>query len=70
MQARGYVDLDGCALAGSADRRGYRTHRTFVLVMIIAAVPNTGGASLTFDDFHEGGEAFGTRIQPLTASRR
>jgi len=36
----------------------------------IAEVPNTGGVLLTFDDFVEGVEAFGTRIQPLMKSRR
>ncbi len=35
----------------------------------MAAVPNTGGVLLTFDDFLEGVEAFGTRIQPLMKSR-
>jgi len=35
----------------------------------MAAVPNTGGVLLTFDDFLEGVEAFGTRIQPLMRSR-
>lgn len=35
----------------------------------IALVPNTGGVLLTFDDFVEGVEAFGTRIQPLMKSR-
>ncbi|NOW45851.1 pyrimidine oxygenase [Novosphingobium sp. SG751A] len=35
----------------------------------MALVPNTGGVLLTFDDFVEGVEAFGTRIQPLMASR-
>lgn len=35
----------------------------------MAAVPNTGGVLLTFDDFLEGIEAFGTRIQPLMKSR-
>ncbi|NIJ09039.1 pyrimidine oxygenase [Sphingomonas vulcanisoli] len=35
----------------------------------IAAVPGTGGVLLTFDDFEEGVEAFGTRIQPLMQSR-
>ena len=35
----------------------------------IAEVPNTGGVLLTFDDFIEGVEAFGTRIQPLMKSR-
>ncbi len=35
----------------------------------MAAVPNTGGVLLTFDDFLEGVEAFGTRIQPLMTSR-
>jgi pyrimidine oxygenase len=34
-----------------------------------AAVPNTGGVLLVFDDFLEGTEAFGTRIQPLMKSR-
>jgi len=36
----------------------------------MAEVPNTGGVLLTFDDFVEGVEAFGTRIQPLMKSRR
>lgn len=36
----------------------------------MAAVPNTGGVLLTFDDFVEGVEAFGTRIQPLMESRK
>ncbi len=35
----------------------------------MAQVPNTGGVLLTFDDFIEGVEAFGTRIQPLMKSR-
>ena len=35
----------------------------------MALVPNTGGVLLTFDDFVEGVEAFGTRIQPLMTSR-
>lgn len=35
----------------------------------MAAVPNNGGVLLTFDDFLEGVEAFGTRIQPLMKSR-
>ena len=35
----------------------------------MAAVPGTGGVLLTFDDFEAGVEAFGTRIQPLMASR-
>jgi pyrimidine oxygenase len=35
----------------------------------MAEVPNTGGVLLTFDDFLEGIEAFGTRIQPLMKSR-
>lgn len=33
-------------------------------------VPGTGGVLLTFDDFVEGVEKFGTRIQPLMKSRR
>ncbi|MBA17872.1 MAG: pyrimidine utilization protein A [Sphingomonas sp.] len=36
----------------------------------IAEVPNTGGVLLTFDDFVQGVEDFGTRIQPLMKSRR
>jgi len=36
----------------------------------MADVPNTGGVLLTFDDFLEGVEAFGTRIQPLMKSRK
>ncbi|HEX8485809.1 pyrimidine utilization protein A [Sphingomonas sp.] len=35
----------------------------------MATVPNTGGVLLTFDDFIEGVEAFGTRIQPLMTCR-
>lgn len=35
----------------------------------MAEVPNTGGVLLTFDDFLEGVEAFGERIQPLMKSR-
>jgi len=35
----------------------------------MAAVPNTGGVLLTFDDFVQGVEDFGTRIQPLMKSR-
>jgi pyrimidine oxygenase len=36
----------------------------------MAAVPGTGGVLLTFDDFVEGIDAFGTRTQPLMKSRR
>jgi pyrimidine oxygenase len=36
----------------------------------MATVPGTGGVLLTFDDFVEGVEMFGTRIQPLMRSRR
>ncbi len=36
----------------------------------MAEVPGTGGVLLTFDDFLEGVENFGTRIQPLMKSRR
>lgn len=36
----------------------------------MAEVPGTGGVLLTFDDFVEGVEAFGTRVQPLMKSRR
>ena len=36
----------------------------------IAEVPGTGGVLLVFDDFLEGTENFGTRIQPLMNSRR
>lgn len=35
----------------------------------MATVPGTGGVLLTFDDFLEGVEKFGTRIQPLMRSR-
>lgn len=35
----------------------------------MAAVPNTGGVLLTFDDFLKGTDDFGTRIQPLMKSR-
>ena len=36
----------------------------------MAEVPNTGGVLLTFDDFIEGVEAFGSCIQPLMKSRQ
>jgi pyrimidine oxygenase len=36
----------------------------------VAAVPGTGGVLLTFDDFVEGVDNFGTRIQPLMVSRQ
>jgi pyrimidine oxygenase len=36
----------------------------------MATVPGTGGVLLTFDDFIEGVEAFGTRIQPLMNCRQ
>lgn len=35
----------------------------------IAEVPGTAGVLLTFDDFVQGVEDFGTRIQPLMKSR-
>ena len=35
----------------------------------MATVAGTGGVLLTFDDFIEGVEKFGTRIQPLMKSR-
>jgi pyrimidine oxygenase len=35
----------------------------------MAEVPGTGGVLLVFDDFIEGTEAFGTRIQPLMKTR-
>ncbi len=35
----------------------------------VATVPGTGGVLLTFDDFIQGIENFGTRIQPLMKSR-
>ena len=36
----------------------------------MAEVPGTGGVLLTFDEFEEGVEAFGTRIQPLMTCRQ
>jgi pyrimidine oxygenase len=36
----------------------------------VAAVPDTAGVLLTFDDFEQGIEDFGRRIQPLMACRR
>ena len=36
----------------------------------IATVPGMQGVMLTFDDFLEGVEAFGQKIQPLMQSRR
>ena len=35
----------------------------------LATVPGLGGVMLTFDDFVEGTEAFGTHIQPLMRCR-
>ena len=57
------VNLNMGTLVGSYER---------VAAMLdeMATVPNTGGVLLTFDDFLEGVEAFGTRIQPLMQSRR
>jgi len=34
-----------------------------------STVPNTGGVLLVFDDFIEGTEKFGSRIQPLMKCR-
>ena len=36
----------------------------------MAEVPNTGGVLLTFDDFIQGVDDFGTKVQPLMKSRR
>ncbi|MEM1233657.1 MAG: pyrimidine utilization protein A [Pseudomonadota bacterium] len=36
----------------------------------VAAVPGTGGVLLTFDDFVQGVEDFGTKIQPLMTCRQ
>jgi pyrimidine oxygenase len=36
----------------------------------VPTVPGTGGVLLTFDDFVQGVEDFGTRIQPLMACRQ
>lgn len=36
----------------------------------VATVPGTGGVLLTFDDFIQGMDNFGTRIQPLMQTRR
>ena len=35
----------------------------------VAAVPGTAGVLLVFDDFVQGVEDFGTKIQPLMTSR-
>ena len=35
----------------------------------VAEVPGTAGVLLTFDDFLQGVEAFGEKIQPLMKSR-
>ena len=35
----------------------------------VAAMPGVKGIMLTFDDFLQGMDAFGTRIQPLRACR-
>ncbi len=57
------VNLNMGTLVGSYER---------VAAMLdeIAEVPNTGGVLLTFDDFIQGVEAFGTRIQPLMQTRK
>ncbi len=59
----GAVNLNMGTLVGSYAR---------VAAMLdeMAAVPGTGGVLLTFDDFIEGVEAFGTRIQPLMKCRQ
>ena len=36
----------------------------------VAEVPDTAGVLLTFDDFVQGMEDFGTKIQPLMACRK
>ena len=36
----------------------------------VAAVPGTAGVLLVFDDFLEGVENFGSKIQPLMQSRK
>ncbi|MEM1374633.1 MAG: pyrimidine utilization protein A, partial [Pseudomonadota bacterium] len=36
----------------------------------VAAVTGTGGVLLTFDDFVQGVEDFGTKIQPLMTCRQ
>ena len=36
----------------------------------VASVPGTQGVMLTFDDFVQGIEDFGRKIQPLMSSRR
>jgi pyrimidine oxygenase len=56
------VNLNMGTLVGSYER---------IAAMLdeMAEVPNTGGVLLTFDDFLDGVEAFGTRIQPLMRSR-
>ena len=35
----------------------------------VSTVPDTAGVLLTFDDFEQGIEAFGQRIQPLMTCR-
>jgi len=59
----GAVNLNMGTLVGSYER---------VAAMLdeMAAVPGTGGVLLTFDDFLEGVEAFGSRIQPLMKCRQ
>ncbi len=59
----GAVNLNMGTLVGS-----YETVARLLDEM--AAVPGTGGVLLTFDDFLEGIEAFGTRIQPLMTCRQ
>jgi pyrimidine oxygenase len=62
-EATSAVNLNMGTLVGSFEK---------VAAMLdeMAAVPGTGGVLLTFDDFVEGVEKFGTRIQPLMACRR
>jgi pyrimidine oxygenase len=36
----------------------------------MSEVPGTGGVLLTFDDFEQGIEDFGARIQPLMECRK
>ena len=62
-QAESAVNLNMGTLVGS-----YETVAR--LLDEVAEVPGAGGVMLTFDDFVEGVENFGTRIQPLMRSRR
>ena len=61
-------DADATALSVVDMQNAYAT--VAALLDEVVTVPGTGGVLLVFDDFLKGLDDFGTKIQPLMASRR